>query len=69
METTLFDRLRWAQYYLEKARISKDQKDKENYNLIAESQINKILKGNYEAIGSQRLRNEIYRQNILPKGF
>jgi hypothetical protein len=44
-------------------------KDLLNKNNVPLSQINKILKGNYEAIGSQRLRNEIYRQNILPKGF
>ncbi len=34
-------------------------------NSIPVIEINGALKGNYEAIGSQRLRNEIYKQRIL----
>lgn len=44
METiTIFERLKWAQYYLAKARME----NRNDYALIAESQINKILEKPY----------------------
>ena len=39
----LYERLKWAQYYLAKARMSEFDIDKKKYSLIAESQINKII--------------------------
>jgi len=42
MKIDLYERLKWAQYYLAKARMAEFDTDKKNYSLIAESQ---ILKG------------------------
>ena len=39
MEITILERLKWAQYYLQKARME----NRKDYIIIAKSQIKKIL--------------------------